>query len=117
MAKQSFKEYTAGELTEQANKLLLERHVFTWRNNQLRVKGRTFMGLLGVSDRIGYHMSTGVFCACEVKTIGDKMNDEQRKFLYNLHVGGGFALVYFQDKDGSVKLENYVDSKYFKPIM
>lgn len=109
-----FKEYTAGELTEMANKVLIARNVFTWRNNQLKVKGRPFRGLKGVSDRIGFHKINGLFVACEIKTINDKMSEEQKVFLQGVSDAGGHALVYYQDKNGEVKMEEFSLSKFNK---
>lgn len=109
-----FKEFTAGELTEMAGGLLKTRNVFTWRNNQLKVKGRPFRGLKGVSDRIGFHKINGMFVACEIKTINDRMSEEQKTFLQDVADAGGWALVYHQDKNGEVKMEEFILSKFNK---
>lgn len=108
------KEYTAGELTEMANKALLERNVFTWRNNQFKMKDRPFRGLKGVSDRIGFHKVNGLFVACEIKTINDKISEDQKVFLQGVADSGGHALVYHQDKNMDVKMEEYILSKFNK---
>lgn len=109
-----FRTFTAGELTEMAETVLKTRNVFTWRNNQLKVKGRPFRGLKGASDRIGYHKINGLFVACEIKTINDRMSQEQKDFLQGVADAGGWALVYHQDKDGDVKMEEYILSKFNK---
>lgn len=110
----AFRTFTAGELTEMAGGFLKKRNVFTWRNNQLKVKGRPFRGLKGVSDRIGFHLENGVFVACEIKTINDKISKEQQEFLQGVADAGGWALVYHQDKNGEVKMEEYILSKFNK---
>lgn len=110
----AFRIFTAGELTEMADDVLKGRNVFTWRNNQFKMKGRPFRGLKGVSDRIGFHNMTGVFVACEIKTINDRMSEEQKDFLRGVADAGGHALVYYQDKNGEVKMEEYILSKFNK---
>lgn len=108
------REFTAGELTEMAGGLLKTRNVFTWRNNQIPQRGRPFRGLLGVSDRIGYHKVNGLFVACEIKTINDRMSEDQKEFLQGVADAGGWALVYHQEKNGEVKMEEYILSKFNK---
>jgi hypothetical protein len=109
-----YRVFTAGELTEMADAVLKNRNVFTWRNNNIPQRGRPFRGLKGASDRIGYHMINGVFVACEIKTIEDRMSEDQKTFLQNVADAGGHALVYHQDKNGEVKMEEYILSKFNK---
>lgn len=108
------REFTAGELTEMADAVLKTRNVFTWRNNQIPQRGRPFRGLLGVSDRIGYHKVNGLFVACEIKTVNDRMSKDQKTFLQSVDDAGGWALVYHQEKNGEVKMEEYILSKFNK---
>lgn len=72
---------TANELTKEAIKQLNKNGAFVWRNNNLAVKGRTFIGLKGVPDIVGFHTHTGVAVYCETKAIGDKLSEYQKSFL------------------------------------
>lgn len=61
-----------------------------WRSNQIPVKGRTFVGLKGVSDIIGCYK--GLFLAVEAKTIDGKLRPEQEQFLNDIRLLGGIAI-------------------------
>jgi len=99
---------TANEINKEAIIMLSIVGWKVWRNNQHRVKGRTFKGLLGVSDIIGY-TNYGAFVACEGKKDGDELSDDQRKFLSELHISGGMSFVAFQDKEGYFRIMDYFE--------
>ena len=75
---------TASDLTKMMLDYLREKGNEVWRNNNLAVKGRAFIGKKGVPDIIGYSKKYGHFMACEIKAIGDKASPEQMSFLINL---------------------------------
>lgn len=95
----NYKELTASEITKLAGIELEKRNCYTYRQNNLAVRGRKFIGEKGQSDRIGWNLSTGVFVACEVKKIGDTMKTDQIDFLFKVKKAGGFALIASQDKE------------------
>lgn len=97
--KKKFKEMTTSEITEEAKKQLALRNVKCWRNNNIRVPGRTFIGERGSSDLLGLNKATGIFVACEVKKIGDTLSDKQIEFLADVQNAGGFALVATQNTE------------------
>lgn len=100
-----FKEYTASEITNHALKLLSGYGHIVWRNNNLAVKGRKFIGKKGASDILGISKD-GRFIACEVKKIGDVYSDEQIAFLTEVWEKGGISLVAKQ-KDNRIVVEDW----------
>jgi hypothetical protein len=77
-----------------------------WINNNIAIPGRKFIGRKGVSDLVGI-TRTGHWCACEVKTINDKLSDEQIDFLTEIKQRGGTALLAQQNKNGKVELVEF----------
>lgn len=69
------------ELTKFAISKLTTMNYFVWRQNQVPVKGRRFIGMKGLSDIQGYCKATGKAVYCEVKSKGDKLREEQINFL------------------------------------
>lgn len=73
--------------------MLTYRGCEVWPQNNARVtRGRTFVGRKGVPDIIGWSR-TSVFVGCEVKTISDKLSEDQKTFLLSLEQSGGIALI------------------------
>lgn len=93
---------TASDLTKMMLDYLRERGHEVWRNNNLAVKGRAFIGKKGVPDIIGYSKKYGQFMACEIKAIGDKASPEQMSFLINLAMCGGTAMLCQQLRDEQI---------------
>ena len=93
---------TASDLTKMMIDYLKGRGKDVWRNNNLAVKGRSFIGRKGVPDVIGYSKKYGQFIACEVKAIGDRVSPEQMSFLVNLAMANGIAMICQQIRDESI---------------
>ena len=70
---------TANLLTAYAVQYLNGKGHFVWRQNNVRVAGRTFRGKKGVPDIIG-HTRTGRALYVEVKIPPDKQSEEQKEF-------------------------------------
>ena len=102
----SQKHYTASELTEYAMHQLTMMGFTVWRQNNLAVRGRKFIGKKGVPDIIGYD-SEGCAVWCEVKTINDKISEHQIDFLTDAMYAGCRSFICMQDKEGVVKLMNW----------
>jgi hypothetical protein len=98
---------TKGEIRESALTELRYRGITCWKQNNLAVRGRKFIGMRGVCDIIGYNNSTGVMVGCEIKTVNDRLSDDQKVFLTCLKNAGGIALIAKQSKTGQVVLENW----------
>jgi hypothetical protein len=98
---------TKGEIREKALIMLDNRNCECWKNNNLAVKGRKFIGRRGVPDVIGFNRATGVYVGCEVKTVTDRLSNDQKIFLSLLSLAGGIALLALQDEMGRVVLEEY----------
>jgi hypothetical protein len=103
-----WKSLTAGEITKIALNMLEDRNCEVWRQNNIRVPGRAFIGRKGIPDIIGYHRVTGVFIACEVKTELDRLSDAQVEFLMGVKKSGGFAITAQQGKDGFLTICEYL---------
>jgi len=71
---------------------------FVWRNNQVHVPGRRFIGGRGVADIIGIS-KTGQFLAVEIKIPPDKMSKEQDKFHDEIRQRGGCSIVFQKESD------------------
>lgn len=98
---------TKGQIRESAIMELTWRGVKCWRQNNIAVRGRTFIGELGLPDIIGHHRQTGLFVGAEVKTITDKLSGAQKKFLADLKDAGGLSLIATEEK-GIVVLKEFV---------
>lgn len=96
---------TKATIRESALKELRWKGHDVWRNNNIAVRGRKFIGRLGVSDLIGISKD-GKWVACEIKTINDVFSDEQKQFLNDVKKAGGIALV-AKDQNGRVVLEEW----------
>ena len=79
---------TKGFIRESAIKELTWRGHDVWPQNNLAVRGRKFIGRKGVPDVIGFTRS-GLFIACEIKTVNDYLSDEQIEFMNNVKKAGG----------------------------
>lgn len=100
------KELTASHITTTALKILETRFCFVWRQNNLAVRGRTFTGLKGVPDIIGFQRFTGVAVYCEIKTVNDKMSQHQIDFMNKAKTSGCHCLV-ATDVNGEVILKEW----------
>ena len=96
---------TANELTKEAIKTLNKNSAFVWRNNNLAVKGRTFIGLKGVPDIVGF-TNQGVAVYCETKAIGDKLSTYQIAFL-NLAKASKCLCYIATEENGNLSLNEY----------
>lgn len=102
---------TASELTKMMIDYLGQRGMEVWRNNNLAVKGRAFIGRKGVPDIIGYDKKHGQFVACEIKKLGDRISPEQFTFLTQLGLAGGASMLCSQTSDETIKLEIFKDGE------
>jgi hypothetical protein len=93
-------------IRESALKELTWRGYDVWRNNNMAVRGRKFIGRRGVSDIIGIR-NDGRWVACEVKTINDRLSEDQKQFLTDIKNAGGIALIAKQNDKGYVIIENF----------
>ena len=107
---------TASELTKMMIDYLSGKGMKVWRNNNLAVKGRAFIGKRGVPDVIGYDKKHGQFIACEIKKLGDRISPDQFTFLTQLGLAGGASMLCSQTSDETIKLEIFKDgeSKIFE---
>lgn len=99
------KELTKGEIRESALKELSYKGYQVWRQNNIAVKGRKFIGRLGVADIMGFDKNTGRVVACEIKTVNDRLSDDQKEFLTDVKKANGIALIAKQSETGAVVLE------------
>lgn len=86
---------TKGEITKSALIELEYRGFECWRQNNLAVRGREFIGRKGIGDISGYQRNpaTGRRLEVEVKAIGDKLSDDQIKFLGAAKAGGCICML------------------------
>ncbi len=101
------KEFTKSQIRESALKELEWRGIDAWRQNNIALRRRTFIGRYGVSDIMGFCKKTGRICAVEVKTFGDRLSDDQIKFLNDVKNAGGLAYLAVQTGN-QVELREWV---------
>ena len=101
---------SASDLTKMMMDYLKDNGCEVWRNNNLAVKGRSFIGKKGLPDIIGYHKNYGQFIACEIKAIADRLSISQIEFLTHLGMCGGTSLVCQQVSDGTINLTIFLDN-------
>lgn len=90
--KPTIKPLTKGFIRASAITELTYRGYTVWINNNIAVRKRKFIGRLGVSDIIGI-TKDGKWVACEVKTLNDRLSDDQIKFLNDVKKANGVALI------------------------
>lgn len=96
-ATRSKKASPTNSLTQAIIQLLVLHGFRAWRQNNAAVYDptrkvfRANSATPGISDVLGYHRSSGIFCAVEVKTGSDKLSPEQTEFLAGIRLAGGFA--------------------------
>ena len=102
--KTTFRILDKGQIRTSAIKELTCRKCIVWPQNNLSVRGRKFVGRKGVSDVIGVS-ATGLFVACEIKTVNDFLSKDQIDFLNDVALSGGIAFIAKQSDTGHVVLE------------
>lgn len=102
---------SASELTKMMLEYLKDNGNEVWRNNNLAVRGRAFIGRKGVPDIIGYSKKYGHFVCCEIKAIGDRMSADQMVFLEELSMAGGTAMLCQQLRDETIIVKIYTDGE------
>jgi hypothetical protein len=102
---------SASELTKIMLDFLKDGGNEVWRNNNLAVRGRAFIGRKGVPDIIGYSKQYGHFVCCEIKAIGDRLSGDQMMFLEELSMAGGCAMLCQQVRDETIKITIYKDGE------
>lgn len=98
---------TKGQIRESAIKELTWRGFNVWKQNNLAVPGRKFIGRLGVADVMGFCKKTGRIVACEIKTLSDRLSDDQIKFLTDVKKAGGIAFIASQSACGAVEVKEW----------
>lgn len=99
-------ELTKAQIRASAIKELTWRGYDVWINNNLAVRKRKFIGRLGVSDIIGI-TKDGRWVVAEVKTVNDKLSDDQIKFLNSIATSGGGLAYLAVDINGRVELRKW----------
>jgi hypothetical protein len=102
---------SASNLTKMMLDFLKDGGNEVWRNNNLAVRGRAFIGRKGVPDIIGYSKKYGHFVCAEIKAIGDRMSQDQMVFLEELSMAGGTAMLCQQLRDESIIVKIYTDGE------
>lgn len=101
----STKQLSKAQIRASAIKELMWRGYDVWIQNNIAVRKRKFIGRLGVSDIIGI-TKDGRWVACEVKTVNDKLSDDQIKFLNDIATSGAVAYLAV-DNNGRVELKEW----------
>ena len=90
----------ANQLTTYVVKVFRRAGYTCWRENTTGLwdaKANAYRAnpgaMLGKSDVIGFHSTTGLFLACEVKVGRDRLSAAQTAFLDAVKAAGGLALV------------------------
>jgi hypothetical protein len=92
----AIKELTKAHIRASAIKELTWRGYTVWVQNNLAVRGRKFIGRRGQSDIMGFRNKDAVIVATEVKTLNDRLSDDQIIFLNDVKKAGGLAYLAVQ---------------------
>lgn len=95
--KSRIKELTKAQIRTTAIKMLTWSGCTVWVQNNLAVRGRKFIGKRGQADLMGYRNKDGVIVACEIKTLNDRLSDDQILFLNDVKKAGGLAYIACQE--------------------
>lgn len=98
---------TTGDITKHALRVLDLMGYEIWRNNNIAVRGRGFIGKKGVSDIIGFDRRTGLFVMCEVKNKGDRVSKDQVELLAEAKNSGCRCYMAGVDKNGEFELKEF----------
>lgn len=98
------RELTKATIRASAIKELTWRGYTVWIQNNLAVRKRKFIGRLGVSDVIGI-TKDGRWVACEIKTLNDRLSNDQILFLNDVKKAGGEAYLAVQEGSNVVLKE------------
>lgn len=99
-------ELTKSQITTDALAELTFRGCKVWRNNNVAIRGRKFIGELGVPDIVGFHRESGVAVYCEVKTINDRFSTDQIIFMNRAKLANCFCFV-ASDENGKMTLTQW----------
>jgi hypothetical protein len=99
-------ELTKSQITTDALAELTFRGCKVWRNNNVAIRGRKFIGERGVPDIVGFHRTTGVAVYCEVKTINDRFSMDQIIFMNRAKLANCFCVI-ASDEKGKMKLSEW----------
>jgi hypothetical protein len=99
---------SSSEITKSVLNELTARGCEVWRQNQVKVPGRAFTGKKGLSDICGFHKRTGIALYCEIKSIGDRLNDDQIKFLTTATEANCIALI-ASEANGKIIITTFRD--------
>lgn len=88
---------TKGQITDKAIKELSWSGCEVWRNNNIAIRGRKFIGRKGVPDIVGFHKIHGTAVYCEVKTESDRLSEEQIAFMDAAKAAGCIVLMAVDD--------------------
>jgi hypothetical protein len=86
---------TKATIRESALKELTWRGYDVWIQNNIAVRGRKFIGRRGVPDIIGITKDAR-WVVCEVKTLNDRLSDDQIDFLNSVKKAGGEVYIAHQ---------------------
>jgi hypothetical protein len=87
--------FTKATIRESAIKELTWRGYDVWIQNNIAVRGRKFIGRRGIPDIIGITKDAR-WVVCEVKTLNDRLSDDQIDFLNSIKKAGGEAYIAHQ---------------------
>ena len=88
---------TKATIRATAIKMLTWNGYTVWVQNNLAVRGRKFIGKRGQADVMGFRNKDGVIVACEIKTLNDRLSDDQITFLNDIKKAGGVAYLAVQE--------------------
>ena len=90
------KELSKAQIRASAIKMLTWSGYTVWVQNNLAVRGRKFIGKRGQSYLLGFRNKDGFIVACEIKTLNDRLSDDQIDFLNDVKKAGGLAYLAIQ---------------------
>lgn len=100
----------AGELTKYALAVLSFMGNYVWRQNNHHTPGRKFIGMRGMPDIVGYGLD-GRAVWCEVKTINDRLSEDQITFMNRATNNGCSTWICTVNEHGGPILETWEEHR------
>lgn len=98
------KNLSASQLTKDALMMLKAKGIHCWRQQNSSYGNRRNIATPGIPDILGFDGNGRIVC-CEVKTLNDRLSDEQRKFLSKVKERGGISLLAMEENYSTVLKE------------
>lgn len=97
---------TSNQITKHVIEELTWKGFHVWRQNQVPVRGRGFIGQKGLPDVVGFCKKSGKALYAEIKGEGDSLSEVQIEFMTKAKEAGCIVMI-AQFKKGKYELREF----------